>query len=303
MKTLSVGIPAFNEEANIANLIHSLIRQQQTGFVLEKIIVASDGSTDNTEKIVSEINDDRLVLIADRGRKGQAARQNEIIEKNTSDLLLLLNADVLPEDSAFISKLIQPFDLDESIGLVSGKRWPVRPEGFFEKIVAFGSELTDAIADRIDLGQNLYHCNGAVRVFSKKLLEKFRFPTVVSEDAYSYFYCKHNGFSFRYVPHAIVRYRCSQTLKDYIKQSVRFSQGQKDLAKYVPPHEVIAAHRIPRSIMIQEMLKGLVDHPILFLGYLTIACISLVRSRMKKQYAVLTWETADSSKTLTTNKS
>src|SRR5689334_482537 len=100
--TLSIGIPAYNEQANIKDLITALMNQVQENFVLEKIIVASDGSTDQTEQIVRSISDTRVQLIADGQRKGQAARQNEIIEQLKSDLLLLLNADVLPTDNNFI---------------------------------------------------------------------------------------------------------------------------------------------------------------------------------------------------------
>ena len=52
--TVTIGIPAHNEEANIANMLNSVISQEQKSFFLEKIIVALDGCTDNTESEARE---------------------------------------------------------------------------------------------------------------------------------------------------------------------------------------------------------------------------------------------------------
>ena len=48
--TVTVGISAYNEEHAFPALLESLLKQSQTSFVFEKIIVVSDGSTDNTVK-------------------------------------------------------------------------------------------------------------------------------------------------------------------------------------------------------------------------------------------------------------
>ena len=53
--TLSIGIPAFNEEANIYFLLKDLLSQKMDQFNLERIIVNSDGSTDDTIEQVKRI--------------------------------------------------------------------------------------------------------------------------------------------------------------------------------------------------------------------------------------------------------
>jgi len=50
--TVSIGIPAYNEEANIGKLLSSLIKQKEAGFIIKEIIVVSDQSTDKTDEIV-----------------------------------------------------------------------------------------------------------------------------------------------------------------------------------------------------------------------------------------------------------
>ena len=52
MPTLSIGIMAYNEEANIGRLLSSLLDQNLTQANLTEIFVVASGCTDRTEKIV-----------------------------------------------------------------------------------------------------------------------------------------------------------------------------------------------------------------------------------------------------------
>src|SRR5579884_1744481 len=51
----SVGIMAYNEEANIARTIHAVLSQKGPSMRIEEIIVVASGCTDRTVPIVSEI--------------------------------------------------------------------------------------------------------------------------------------------------------------------------------------------------------------------------------------------------------
>ena len=50
--TVTIGIPAYNEEKNIGRLLKSLSNQKGDDFTLNEIVVLSDGSTDMTNEIV-----------------------------------------------------------------------------------------------------------------------------------------------------------------------------------------------------------------------------------------------------------
>ena len=50
--TVTIGIPAYNEEKNIGRLLRALLRQKTNGLSIKKIIVISDASTDKTSQIV-----------------------------------------------------------------------------------------------------------------------------------------------------------------------------------------------------------------------------------------------------------
>src|SRR3989344_4934940 len=136
-KTVTIGISAFNEEANIKNLLFSVL-EQKGDFRLEKIVVISDGSTDNTTKFVKEVSNPRITVIDNDIRKGKSERQNEICAMAESDILVILDADILPADDLYIYKLIDPIIKNSGVGLTSGETLPINPKSFFEKILAFG---------------------------------------------------------------------------------------------------------------------------------------------------------------------
>jgi len=105
---ITIGIPALNEEFNIGALLDSLLKQKQEGFCIKKIIISSDGSTDNTVSIVNSYKDRRVKVIDNKVRKGVAVRQNQLIDHANTDILVLLDADITVADPKFLKKLIAP---------------------------------------------------------------------------------------------------------------------------------------------------------------------------------------------------
>ena len=60
LPTVTVALSAFNEETNIGNFIASVLKQKEENFVLEKILIISDGSTDKTAEIVKSFDSPKL---------------------------------------------------------------------------------------------------------------------------------------------------------------------------------------------------------------------------------------------------
>lgn len=106
LPTVTIGIPAYNEEANIQKLLKALLQQKTTNYRLEKIIVVSDGSTDRTEELVKSIKRKQILLLINKRRLGLNATQNKILRKSKSDILVLFDADVLPKDKNCVASLI-----------------------------------------------------------------------------------------------------------------------------------------------------------------------------------------------------
>ncbi len=100
MKSVSVVIPAYNEEANIRKTIKAVKMVKD----VEQIIVVDDGSTDNTADYAQQ-EDVELIKINNNLGKGKAL--NLGCFQCNKELIALIDAD-LCESAGELSKLIEP---------------------------------------------------------------------------------------------------------------------------------------------------------------------------------------------------
>ncbi len=99
-KKVSVIIPAFNEEKNIANVIN---KAKKCKYVQE-IIVVNNKSTDNTEKIAK--NEGARVVECNSQGKGYAMEEGVRSAKN--EVLVFLDADIADYTEDVVDRLIKP---------------------------------------------------------------------------------------------------------------------------------------------------------------------------------------------------
>ncbi|WP_159982309.1 MULTISPECIES: glycosyltransferase [unclassified Novosphingobium] len=114
--TVSVIIPAFNEERVIAG---SIARVLASDYPALQVIVADDGSKDATSTIVREIfgEDPRVTLLTLRNG-GKAAALNRALRDATGEVVIALDADTQFEPET-IRRLARWF-ADPEIGAVAG---------------------------------------------------------------------------------------------------------------------------------------------------------------------------------------
>jgi len=111
---VSVIVPAYNESANIANTVRSLIDNDYPRF---EVIVVDDGSTDNTAGIVARLGLPGVRVIR-QPNAGKPAALNTGIAASRGDLLVLVDGDTVLAPDA-IGQLVQRFAEDD-VGAVSG---------------------------------------------------------------------------------------------------------------------------------------------------------------------------------------
>ena len=112
---ITIGIPAYNEEKNIASIITKLKK------ITDSIIVCDDGSSDMTSKISKNLG---AVVISHKKNMGYGVAINSIFQKSkemNSDLLVTFDADGQHrvED---IEKVIEPIKNNDA-DLVIGSRF------------------------------------------------------------------------------------------------------------------------------------------------------------------------------------
>lgn len=300
MVKISIGIPAYNEEGNISNLLASLLAQKATAYELAEIIVVSDGSTDRTVAEVQTFSDPRIILVDSGEREGKALTQNLILESFKGDLLVLLDADCEPASSDFLDVLISSLPKDKKVGLVSCTSLPVKSHTIVGNLLDFSIRLKNALFDEINGGDNLYHCHGTCRVLNKEFAQSLRFPRVPSEDAFSYLECIKLGYTFHFSSIPVMTFKTPTNLRDYLKQSSRFLKGHNNFTAYFAKDLLKKEYNIPLVAYAKAAFKFFFKHPIYFvthlIGYTTLFVVSVINAQFVKVSAV--WTIATSSKKL-----
>jgi cellulose synthase/poly-beta-1,6-N-acetylglucosamine synthase-like glycosyltransferase len=213
----SVGIMAYNEEANIGRVLAALLDQQMDTCCIDSITVLASGCTDNTETIVREwsARDPRIRLIIQPERLGKASAVNLFLRHTETDIIVLVSADTVP-DRGTIQQLVAPF-ADPDVGMTGGHPVPVNdPSVFMGFIVHLLWETHHQIA--------LFHPKMGELIAFRRIF--YRIPRYSAVDeANMEPLIRGQGYHLRYVPEAIVYNRGPETVRDFLKQRRRIYAG------------------------------------------------------------------------------
>jgi cellulose synthase/poly-beta-1,6-N-acetylglucosamine synthase-like glycosyltransferase len=116
--SVSVSLPAYNEEASIADTLDSLLALEYPQDRLH-VLVMSDASTDRTDQIVAGYADRGVELIRLAERGGKTAAENAAAAHLRGEIILNTDATIriLPDS---LKPLIRAFQ-DPTVGLASGR--------------------------------------------------------------------------------------------------------------------------------------------------------------------------------------
>lgn len=295
--TITIGIPAYNEEANIGRLMGDLLSQKCRGFKIVEIIVSSDGSDDGTEKIVRTFRDSRIKLIVNEDRRGIARGLNQIASRAQGNILVAIDADIRILDGNFIEKLIEPI-VRGNADLTSASIKPLPQKTPFAKMLATSMDLKAVLFGKVAGGNSIYTCYGLARAFSARFYKTLNFPVSVGNDMYSYLKCLSSGFKFRFAPDAIAWYSLPKNLEDHKKQSLRFFITQAQQEKIFEPEFVKSQLHIPLNVYLKACFAAipvLVRHPMRCVMYFLVQ-LSMRFKSAPESVQSHTWDVALSSK-------
>lgn len=115
---VTVLITAYNEEKAIREKIENTLLIDYPKDKLQ-ILVASDGSTDQTDRIVKEFAARGVELFRQEGRMGKTYTQNEAVKRATGEIILFSDATTFYEKDVLTVML--PNFADQSVGCVAGR--------------------------------------------------------------------------------------------------------------------------------------------------------------------------------------
>lgn len=293
--TVTIGISAFNEEGSIKQLIRSILSQKHDYFVLNKIVIVSDGSTDKTVKNCESFKKDNVYCIEHSERGGKTKRMNELFKKTTSDVLIILDADIQLQSGNTLDRLLENMHFDKRIVLSFGRSVPIMPQNFFGKILYTGVEMFDRATKYAK--SDLYVCSGAIRAFSKRLYKKLKMPNTSSEDVYPYLYCKTKDYKYDSVPDAIALYKLPDTFSDYQKQIKRYLKSRSIHTMRFGKKITDEAYTMTLWMKIVAFSRVFLIKPISSILYLSLVMITRFERLIDKDNTpIAIWEIATSSK-------
>ena len=115
---VSISLPVYNEEAQIRDVIGSLLAIDYPKELLQ-IVVVSDASSDGTDEIVREYQDRGVELLRMPGRSGKTAAENAAAAILRGEIVVNTDASIRIHPDA-VRKLVAQF-ADPTIGVASGR--------------------------------------------------------------------------------------------------------------------------------------------------------------------------------------
>jgi poly-beta-1,6-N-acetyl-D-glucosamine synthase len=238
----SVGVMAYNEEANIAHALDSILRQEPTGKQIREVIVVASGCQDRTAEIVAEIasREPRVRLIEQERREGKASAINLFIGEAKCPVLVMVSADLVVEDGTF-DFLLRHFE-DPAVGMVGGHPIPVNGRGtFLGHAVHLQWRLHDRIARHSPkLGEMVAFRNVVPSIPLDTAVDELSIQALITQ----------LGFRLVYEPRAVVYNRGPATVRDFLRQRRRIYAGHlriRDQQAYSAP--TMSAWRAGRALL------------------------------------------------------
>ncbi|MFX0203720.1 MAG: glycosyltransferase [Candidatus Hodarchaeota archaeon] len=116
MSPVDIVVNVYNEEANLADFLESLLKQTYPNF---KVILVDDGSTDRTVEIAKKYQDHLSVEIVCLPHLGLRGARAKGVERVTNDIFIIFDADEVIERSC-VEHMVDAFK-DPRVAAVGGR--------------------------------------------------------------------------------------------------------------------------------------------------------------------------------------
>lgn len=224
LPSVSVVVPAYNEEKVIVKTIKSILR---SNYPKLKVFVVDDGSVDRTFGVLKEnfFNVKNVKIFREKNH-GKAESLNHAINKTISEIIITMDADTLIKPDA-ITKLVRHF-INPKVGAVAGNAKVGNNKNILTCMQTI-EYITAQSLDRraFDVVNSITVVPGAIGAWRREAVIKnhgFQNDTL-AEDADLTLSLLKQGYSIKYEPRAIALTEVPETLGDFLRQRFRWSLG------------------------------------------------------------------------------
>jgi glycosyltransferase involved in cell wall biosynthesis len=308
-KTFSVLIPARNEGANIGHLIDDILSQTLPDHLsLEKLIVVSDGSTDDTNDVVTRYSakDERVELLVNARNLGKAPSLNLGMRQVDSEFLVLLDGDVRLNSPSTLRNLLE--DIGGDVDMVGGNPVPADKGDSLAALVSrCGDIMRNDLMLRIRNGSNIYSAYGRILALSRRLYTSIELPVdqegrtlIEAEDQFIYLSCIEQNLKYVFRGDAEVLFKLPTSFTDYLRQCVRFMFSADKTRSYFNDSRLSREYAIPFHVKVIAFANLCRREPLgalAWTGYRVIGRTEfLVRRYLLKRGYGAAWAVSESTK-------
>lgn len=169
--TLTIIIPAYNEERNLASVLDSVMQVELPYGADKEIIVVDDGSADDTvgriQSFIAANPQARINLIRHTSNQGKGAAIRTALPAVGGEYVIIQDADgeLDPRDFAkMLSKMV-----DEDLPVVYGSRFLIAGGRLGSRFFYYGNRILSALANVL-YGQHLTDEATCYKLFRTSLL-------------------------------------------------------------------------------------------------------------------------------------
>jgi len=279
LPTVSVLIPAYNEEAYISRTIESLLITAYPENKLE-IIVIDDGSTDDTYQKARSYSSDR-VRVFRKENGGKYSALNYGVMLSDSEVIVTIDADSIVGSNA-IKDIVEPLQADSNVGAVASDVQILNQNNHITKMQALEYSVgINLIRRMFDWFSGVPVVPGCLGAFRRSALEEVSNydPDTLTEDYDLTLKVLKAGYDVR-ASTALVYTEAPDTWRSLYKQRIRWYRGNVEThlkhstVIFKPEYDILHTVTLPLR-MVTMTIGPLTTGLVLFTIAITIASGSI----------------------------
>ncbi len=231
-ESVSIVIVAHNEAGTLPRKIRSLLESTGADRICE-IWIGSDGSTDDTRRVIAELDEPRVKLVEFSERRGKPSVLNDLVPQCRAEIVLMADARQV-FDPDCVARLLAHFT-DETVGVVSGEL-VLRSEGTQTTAAAgigFYWRYEKFIRRCESRGRGVPGATGACYAIRKSLFQPIP-PATILDDVAIPMQAVARGYRCLFEPEALVFDEPSKSTRQEAVRKRRTIAGVAQLVRLFP---------------------------------------------------------------------
>lgn len=132
---ISCIVPIYNEASRVGSVLDVLSKHP----LIEEVVVVNDGSTDNSEELLKQRSD--IKLITYQKNRGKTLALKEGFKAAQNDLVILIDSDLVGLDAEAITALIEPVQNNQADITISLRKNALLVDLFFNLDMVSGERV------------------------------------------------------------------------------------------------------------------------------------------------------------------